>query len=150
MCLTWTSETNNPPVKTFRGQHRQRVAVTCCGFGSVRRRQELEGSKINALPCGQKKKKKSRQRKKWADNIAELSRESFTTTRALAHDCQRWKQLVQHGRSVCVHTCHHCLVIRVLTTVGMFGVYRKCILSSLRQLVQHLTAQCPPQADLYS
>ena len=28
-------------------------------------------------------------------------------------------------------TCQRCLVIRVLTNVGVFGVYRKVILSSI-------------------
>ena len=46
-----------------------------------------------------------------------------------------WKELYWCRKCATTHslTCHHCLVIHVLTNVGMFGVDRKYIMSSLDQ-----------------
>ena len=41
--------------------------------------------------------RRGRQRKKWTDNIAEWTGKSFATTQALAHDRQKWRQLLQRS-----------------------------------------------------
>ena len=44
--------------------------------------------------------------------------------------------------------CHHCLVIHVLTNVGMFGIKRKYILSSLdQQLSDNVIVKCAFTTD---
>ena len=44
--------------------------------------------------------------------------------------------------------CHRCLVMRVLTNVGILGVYRKVILSSLDQFLSvNIIVDCVFYAD---
>ena len=45
----------------------------------------------------QGKRRRGRQKKKWTDNIAEWTGKSFAATQALAHNRQRWSQLVQRS-----------------------------------------------------
>ena len=71
-----------------------------CWYGHVTRVCGL--SKIIVQGTVQGGRRRGRQRKKWRDNIAEWTRESFATTQALVHDRQRWRQLVQ-----CSTVQHH-------------------------------------------
>ena len=48
-------------------------------------------------------------------------------------------------------TCHHCLVMLVLTNVGMFGVDRKYILSSIdQQLSDNVIVNCVFNTDKWN
>ena len=51
---------------------------------------------LNGIVQG-RRRRRARQRKKWTKNIAEWTGMSLATTRAFAHDRQRWRQLVQRS-----------------------------------------------------
>ena len=44
----------------------------------------------------QGKRRRGRQRKKWADNISEWTGKNFAATQAIAHNRTRWRELVHH------------------------------------------------------
>ena len=45
----------------------------------------------------QKKKRRGRQKKSWADNILEWTGKSFAVTQTIVHNCTRWSQLVDRS-----------------------------------------------------
>ena len=62
-------------------------------YGHVTRASGLSKTILQGTVQGGRKR--GRQKKRWTDNVAEWTGESFATTQALAHDRQRWRQLVQ-------------------------------------------------------
>ena len=62
-------------------------------YGQVTRASGLSKTVLQGIVQGVRRRGK--QRKKRADNIAEWTGKSFATTQALAHDRQRWRQLMQ-------------------------------------------------------
>ena len=61
-------------------------------YGHVTRSEGLAKTILQGTVQG--KRRRGRQKKKWADNILEWTGESFAATQALAHDRTKWSQLV--------------------------------------------------------
>ena len=68
-------------------------------YGHVTRSNGL--SKIILQGTVQGKRRRGRQKKKWADNITEWTNKSFAETQSLAHNRQRWSQLVRSSSVRC-------------------------------------------------
>ena len=68
-------------------------------YGHVTRASGL--SKIILQGTVQGKRRRGRQRKKWADNIAEWTGKNFAETQALAYDRKRWRTLVHRSSMQC-------------------------------------------------
>ena len=58
-------------------------------------------SKIILQETVQGKRRRGRQRKKWADKIAEWTGKNFAETQALAYDRERWRTLVHRSSMQC-------------------------------------------------
>ena len=63
------------------------------------------------------KRRRGRQRKRWADNITDWTGLSFARTQALAHDRERWRTLVRCSSLQCPYDpegygiCDYCMVL---------------------------------------
>ena len=64
-------------------------------YGHVMRSNGLAKTILQGTVQG--KRKRGRQKKKWADNIADWTGKSFAATQALAHNRQKWRQLVHRS-----------------------------------------------------
>ena len=62
-------------------------------YGHVTRSNGLSKTILQGTVQG--KRRRGRQRKKWADNITEWTGKSFSTTQTLAHDRHKWSQIVK-------------------------------------------------------
>ena len=68
-------------------------------YGHVTRASGLKKTILQGTVQG--KRRRGRQRKKWADNITEWTGKDFATTQALAHDRKRWRKLVNRSSLQC-------------------------------------------------
>ena len=67
-------------------------------YGHITRSQGLAKTIMQGTVQG--KRKRGRQKKKWADNIMEWTGKSFAATQALAHNRTEWSQLVHRSSIV--------------------------------------------------
>ena len=68
-------------------------------YGHVTRTNGLSKTILQGTVQG--KRRRGRQRKKWADNITEWTGKNFAETQALAHDRKRWRTLVNCSSMQC-------------------------------------------------
>ena len=68
-------------------------------YGHVTRSSTLSKTILQGTVQG--KRRRGRQRKKWADNITNWTAKTFAETQALAHDRKRWRQLVYRSSMQC-------------------------------------------------
>ena len=68
-------------------------------YGHVTRASGLTKTILQGTVQG--KRRRGRQRKKWADNITEWTGKNFAMTQALAHDRKRWRKLVNRSSLQC-------------------------------------------------
>ena len=70
-------------------------------YGHVTRSNGLSKTILQGTVQG--KRRRGRQRKKWADNIFEWTGISFSATQALAHNRHKWRQIVKSSKHKCPH-----------------------------------------------
>ena len=70
-------------------------------YGHVTRSDGL--SKIILQGTVEGKRRRGRQKKKWADNIEEWTGKTFAETQAIAHDRDKWRRLIRDSILRCPH-----------------------------------------------
>jgi len=67
-------------------------------YGHVTRSEGLAKTILQGKVQG--KRRRGRQRRKWANDIRDWTRKDFSVTQALAHDRAKWSQLVHHSSTM--------------------------------------------------